>query len=131
MEDRNVMRILYVGWVGFGNLGDDVCRDLFIAHFRRALLSQGRDCKVRTVSHRGITEEAMLEFRPHLVVLGAGSLLTLPYLQPLRLAQKHGIPTAMWGTGFDKLSARHLQELLEGSPQLTVWQDDDDGPTFS
>lgn len=95
-----------------------------------ALMIRGCDCEIRTATHRGISERELLEFRPHLVVLGAGSLLTLHYLQPLALAQKHGIPTATWGTGFDKLPARHLDELLRGAPRLTVWRDDDSAQAF-
>lgn len=117
------VRVLYVGWVGFGNLGDDVCRDLFVDRFRRALASRGARLEVRAVTHQGISEPSLLEYRPHLVVLGGGSLFTVPYLAPLALAQKHGIPTAVWGTGIDKLPARCLDELLGGATRLTAWQD--------
>lgn len=136
MDERKTMRVVYVGWVGFGNLGDDVCRDLFTAHLRRALAAKGRDLEVRWATYQGVSEQYLLEYRPHLVVLGGGSLFTLQYLQPIILAQKHGIPTAVWGTGFDKLSARQLDDLLEGgngmsgSPRHSVWQDEGTARTF-
>src|SRR5690606_29120669 len=57
------------------------------------------------------------------------SLFTLPYLQPLALAQKYGIPTATWGTGFDKLSARRLEELLASDGPLP-WQNEREAATF-
>src|SRR5690606_14300370 len=77
-----------------------------------------------------ISEQAFLEFRPHLVVLGAGSLFTVPYLQPLLLAQRHGVPTAAWGTGFDKLSARHLDEVRARRRPLTLWRGEQHADTF-
>ncbi|HLS90526.1 MAG TPA: polysaccharide pyruvyl transferase family protein [Limnochordia bacterium] len=130
MERQASMRILYVGWVGYGNLGDDLCRDLFIHHVREALGPRGIEAEIRTASHRGISKEALLEFHPHLVVLGAGSLMTLHYLQPIILAQAHGIPTITWGTGFDKLSKQHLYELLMGARRLSFWQDQGLADTF-
>src|SRR5690606_33808817 len=130
MERQASMRILYVGWVGYGNLGDDLCRDLFIHHVREALGPRGIKAEIRTASHRGISKEALLEFHPHLVVLGAGSLMTLHYLQPIILAQAHGIPTITWGTGFDKLSKQHLYELLMGARRLSFWQDQGLADTF-
>ena len=129
MEKAQTLRILYVGWVGFGNLGDDVCRDLFIDHVRESAAARGRECQIRTTTHQGISEEALLAFRPHLVVLGAGSLFTLPYLQPLLLAQKHGIPTATWGTGFDKLPGPLLDQLLSGETSLSVWPSEHEAAT--
>lgn len=118
MDERKTMRVVYVGWVGFGNLGDDVCRDLFTAHLRRALAAKGRDLEVRWATYQGVSEQYLLEYRPHLVVLGGGSLFTLQYLQPIILAQKHGIPTVVWGTGFDKLSARQYPSLAQMHKQL-------------
>ena len=115
------LRILYVGWVGFGNLGDDACRDLFIQSVHKAAAALGRETRVRTVTHQGISEQALLEFEPHLVVLGAGSLFTPAYLEPLLLAQRHGIPTATWGTGIDKLPARHVEALLAGKNASRAW----------
>src|SRR5690606_5792355 len=53
MERQASMRILYVGWVGYGNLGDDLCRDLFIHHVREALGPRGIEAEIRTASHRG------------------------------------------------------------------------------
>ena len=41
MERQASMRILYVGWVGYGNLGDDLCRDLFIHHVRESSIPGG------------------------------------------------------------------------------------------
>ena len=34
-------RVLYIGWVGFGNHGDDICRDVFMQRFERQFGSVG------------------------------------------------------------------------------------------
>ncbi len=130
MDQGQTLRIVYVGWVGFGNLGDDVCRNLFTDHIGRSAFALGRDCVILTATHQGISEQALLEFRPHLVVLGAGSLFTPAYLQPLLVAQKHGIPTATWGTGFDKLSRPSLDALLETKAPLPLWHNERDAEPF-
>ena len=44
---------------------------------------------------------SLARINPDLVVLGAGSLFDLVYLRPLSLAQQAGIPTAIWGSGYD------------------------------
>lgn len=129
MKTKRVMRIVYVGWTGFGNLGDDVCRDLFIEHVQRSRPDKDCDLEILTATHQGVSEQALLAFRPSLVVLGAGSLFTPAYLQPLALAQKYGIPTVTWGTGFDKLSARRLDELLASDGPLP-WQNEQEAAFF-
>jgi len=86
-------RILYIGWVGFGNHGDDICVDIFSRRFRQA--------EVIPIFPSRFDELASARLNPSLVVLGAGSLLELIYLEPLHLAQQAGIPTVIWGSGYD------------------------------
>ncbi|NLM38974.1 MAG: hypothetical protein GX205_02875 [Firmicutes bacterium] len=98
-------RILYIGWVGFGNHGDDICRDVFIRRFKDRAAEASIDLEVTALFPSAFDELALARLRPDLVVLGAGSLFELIYLKPLVLAQQYGIPTAIWGSGVDGLSA--------------------------
>ncbi|MGI6037820.1 MAG: polysaccharide pyruvyl transferase family protein [Limnochordia bacterium] len=107
--------ILYIGWVGFGNLGDDLCQDLFVEKITEKAQGQGIDLTVTALFPPTDFDEYQLwQRRPHLVVLGAGSLIEPLYLRPLVLAQQQGIPTAIWGSGHDGLSLEELKILQQG-----------------
>src|SRR5690554_4080701 len=94
-------RILYIGWLGHNNHGDDLCYEIF----KQAMHAAANQAKLK-LAFTGIFPAAFNEFAlaridPDLVVLGAGSLFEPVYLKPLVLAQQHGIPTAIWGSGYD------------------------------
>lgn len=97
-------RLLYVGWVGFGNHGDDICQDVFVKRFTARAEEAGIELEVTALFPSAFDEFTLARLRPDLVVLGAGSLFELIYLKPLVLAQQYGIPTAIWGSGVDGLS---------------------------
>lgn len=108
--------ILYVGWVGFGNLGDDACRDLFIKKLTPLLREFGIEPKIKTVRPgKHFTQEDLLGFRPDLVVLGGGSVLKSPYVNLLFIAEKKGIPTVIWGSGIDWISLKELSRIKENT----------------
>jgi hypothetical protein len=112
-------RILYLGWVNFGNLGDEACKDLFIEKLRAA--AWGR-CEPEVVSIYpcSLSERDLHRLRVDLVVLGGGSTLGLPYVGPLIIAQRHGIPTVVWGSGIDGLPDQILAALRSGvSPNVS------------
>lgn len=110
-------RVAYLGWMGAGNLGDEGCFQLF----RRAvhLISTQITCvpltireaggKLYSVAPVGRTG-ARSRWNPgayDYVVLGGGSLLHAErYVEALLAAQRAGVPTAIWGTGFDGLPHR-------------------------
>jgi len=108
-------RVLYLGWVNHGNLGDEVCRDVFVAQLAAA--ARGR-CEPEVVAlyPSGISEQDFRRLRPNLVVLGGGSTLGLPYVGPLVIAHRFGVPTAVWGSGIDRLSDPALAALTRGAP---------------
>lgn len=105
-------QIAYLGWLGAGNLGDEACYQLF----RRCVHSistqvvcvpltireiQGKLYSVQPGGgHRFRTQWKPADY--DYVVLGGGSLLNADrYVEALRVAQREGVPTAIWGTGFD------------------------------
>ena len=104
-------RIIYIGWVDQGNLGDDLCRDIFIQEFCAA---GGAQRAIESVSPQQIKANDFVRNRPDLVVLGGGSLIHPYYLVPLLWAQQYGIPTVVWGSGVDGLPAEILARVQSG-----------------
>ncbi|MDQ0255359.1 polysaccharide pyruvyl transferase WcaK-like protein [Evansella vedderi] len=94
-------KILYLGWVGFGNLGDDVCRDIFVEKMGEAARTRKREVEIKSVYAGTFTKEDLLDYNPNFVVLGGGSLLTSKNAKMLLFAQSQGIPTMIWGSGKD------------------------------
>lgn len=95
--------VLYIGWVGFGNHGDDVCFQIFSDQLAARAQGQSIDLELRALFPSSFTEYSLARLQPDLVVLGAGSLFEPVYLKPLVLAQQNAIPTAIWGSGWDSL----------------------------
>lgn len=95
--------ILYVGWVGFGNQGDDVCYAIFVDSMSRQAKKQGMNLTINGIFPTNFNEFSLARMNPDLVVLGAGSLFEPVYLKPLVLAAQHSIPTAIWGSGYDSM----------------------------
>ncbi|MDO9573842.1 MAG: polysaccharide pyruvyl transferase family protein [Candidatus Contubernalis sp.] len=104
-------RIIYIGWVDQGNLGDDLCRDIFIEEINKY---EGNSWSIETVSPQQINANDFIKNRPDLVVLGGGSLVEPYYLVTLLWAQEQGIPTAVWGSGVDNLSPEMLDRIQSG-----------------
>lgn len=105
-------RVIYIGWINQGNLGDDLCCDIFKREFAAAV---GKcSCSIEAASPQQLTANDFARNRPDLVVLGAGSLIHPYYLAPLLWAQEYGIPTAIWGSGVDGLPPDLVAALQAG-----------------
>lgn len=96
--------VLYIGWVGFNNHGDDLSRDIFINMMTEMAEQGGLGLDIKAIYPANFNEYTLARINPDLVVLGAGSLFEPVYLKPLILAQQQGIPTAIWGSGYDSLA---------------------------
>ncbi|WP_416149886.1 polysaccharide pyruvyl transferase family protein [Salipaludibacillus sp. HK11] len=97
-------KVLYLGWVGFGNLGDDVCRDIFVEQTNALSATKELNIEVNSKYAGTFSNEDLLAYKPDLVVLGGGSLLTYRNAKRLLFAQKNGIPTIIWGSGKDGMN---------------------------
>ncbi|WP_274653371.1 polysaccharide pyruvyl transferase family protein [Paenibacillus humicola] len=105
--------IFYVGWIGFGNIGDDLMWRLFRDTSRSLAHLQSRSI---VPSMPGIDLTAVDEYDA--VVLGGGSLLIPGYVDVLYHALKQGKRIAIWGSGSDWISKADMNALLNesGSP---------------
>lgn len=97
-----IKRILYLGWLGKGNVGDDVLFELFKDMFYKYRSSKGRE-DVVMIDAFPIVENYQVDLSAYdLIVLGGGSLIHLPYWLNICVeGMRRGIPVVSWGTGFD------------------------------
>ncbi|AQQ53379.1 polysaccharide pyruvyl transferase family protein [Planococcus lenghuensis] len=102
-KQNNVENILYLGWLGNGNVGDDLLFELF----KEMFLSRHQPEQENTVPNID-TFPPVPGYRADvsrygLVVLGGGSLIDSSFwlLNVCAEAIEHGIPVVSWGTGAD------------------------------
>lgn len=100
-------RILYVGWIGRNNIGDEVCWEAF-RHLCKKHSTAERT--IEAVPYYSNKQKAgIAKGQYDMVLLGGGSLLSSNmYLNVMLEAQKRGIPTAIWGTGLDYMTYNSL-----------------------
>lgn len=140
-EKIPMKNILYLGWLGYGNLGDELMYDLFKEQVQRF------DCRVRT-DMANIESRYLRNVSPQafdLIVLGGGSILGgyRNYVHPavidfLHQCLEHKKKIMIWGTGIDWLPksaiarlnnnermhfpvAKDLQEKMERVFQESGW----------
>lgn len=109
----NRRKILYLGWIGYGNIGDDLLLDVF----KKMVSDASHDIVVNY--YCPFTSPNMNIKDYDLVVLGGGSLLgkhtessISPFvLYALKVAQE-GVPLAIWGSGIDMRFREYADKFL-------------------
>jgi polysaccharide pyruvyl transferase WcaK-like protein len=109
----NYKKILYLGWLGYGNIGDDLLYDVF-----RKMISNISPEIIVNYYCPFSNKKVDLKYYD-LVVLGGGSLLgkhtessASPFvLYSLKVAQQ-GIPIAIWGSGIDVRTRDYTDKTL-------------------
>ena len=66
--------ILYIGWVGFANHGDDLTRDIFLDLITKEAKKNKLELDIKALYPSNFNEYLLARINPDLVVLGAGSL---------------------------------------------------------
>ncbi len=102
-------RILYIGWIGFNNLGDELLWNIF--RDTCAKYSELQHIEL-TPSFPGIDLKNLEKYDT--VVLGGGSLLLPGYLQILQNAIHLGKTSIVWGSGLDWIAEDDLCLLVKG-----------------
>lgn len=99
-------KLLYIGWIGFNNLGDELLWNIF-----KDTCAKYFDDNQLTItpSLPGIDLNKLEQFDT--VVLGGGSLLLPGYLQILQNALHQGKSVIIWGSGIDWVEKANLDLL--------------------
>lgn len=121
MRKVTVRRVLYLGWLGHANVGDDVLFEIF----KRGILEYVADNALPIVvdveawqSHKGY-EQSVHQY--DLVVLGGGSIFHIGHWLTICLeARKHGAKIVAWGTGVDALSKSQISLLPPATRQMVA-----------
>lgn len=120
---NNIKNILYLGWLGQGNVGDEVLFELFKSMFYKYHKPICKNSVVNIDAYSLVQNYKMDVSTYDLVVLGGGSIIHLPFwLKICADAIKHKVPVVSWGTGIDgffrkenitsiKLSERNLNQF--------------------
>ncbi|HHW10622.1 MAG TPA: hypothetical protein GXX29_11675 [Firmicutes bacterium] len=126
-KNKNIVKkVLYIGWVGFNNRGDDACLEFFRQHLNAALAARDYRADIKAVYPSPSYQTNITSLKPDLFVLGGGSVLGLPYISAMAAAQQADIPTITWGSGIDGLSDEVMNSLKSKTPLdiSTVYTDE-------
>lgn len=115
-------KVLYIGWIGYNNLGDELMFDLFKEQF--ATLGDSFKLEAVNIEHQYLKNVSIRDY--DLIVLGGGSLLggvenfihpyIISYLYQCILLNKK---VMIWGTGIDWVP-KSLIEPLENNEKIQV-----------
>lgn len=99
---NQIKNILYLGWLGKGNVGDDVLFEIFKRLFYENYMPKVKNVAVNIDAYPIINKYKIDLATYDLIVLGGGSLLHLPFwLRICKEGMEIGIPVVSWGTGID------------------------------
>ncbi|GIN74512.1 hypothetical protein J14TS2_49870 [Bacillus sp. J14TS2] len=99
-------KVLYIGWIGYRNLGDDLLWHTF-RELSAKYLSSDQITVVPSFPAVNIRDLAPYDT----VVLGGGSLITPSYSAILYKAMKMGKKIMIWGSGIDRIPEKQLYQL--------------------
>jgi len=105
---KPMKKLLYIGWIGFNNLGDELLWNIFKEMCGKYL--DDRQVEI-TPSLPGIDLKNLEKYDT--VILGGGSLLLPGYLQILQNALHEGKSIIIWGSGLDWIEKHNLDLLVE------------------
>lgn len=101
-----VKKILYLGWIGQANVGDEVLFEVFKTLFYLSIDRNKTQCEFRIDGYQENQHYKIDISAYDLVVLGGGSIFQfISYLNLCKNAQFLEIPTVSFGTGMDGLFA--------------------------
>ncbi len=97
-----IKNILYLGWLGQGNVGDDVLFELFKTLFYKYSTLHQKNIAVNIDTFHQDRRYQMSLNSYDLIVLGGGSLIHLAYwINICKEAMHLNIPVVSWGSGID------------------------------
>ncbi|MFS8189054.1 glycosyltransferase [Rossellomorea marisflavi] len=99
---REFKNILYLGWLGKHNVGDDVLYEQFKHMIYDLHYKQNKRMIINIDTFAATSEYKIDVLNYDLIVLGGGSLLQMPsFLEVCKEGIVKGVPVVSWGTGVD------------------------------
>ncbi|WML31550.1 polysaccharide pyruvyl transferase family protein [Neobacillus sp. OS1-32] len=123
LEKRDKKKILYLGWLGQNNIGDEVLYELF-EHMFYKYNQHSENVYIDAFSTDSSNKVSISSY--DLVVLGGGSLIHLPYwINICSEARKQNIPVVSWGTGIDGFyKSEHLNSIAISTQLANQFKDE-------
>ncbi|RDW19350.1 polysaccharide pyruvyl transferase family protein [Oceanobacillus chungangensis] len=110
-------KVLYIGWIGYKNLGDDLLWNIFYGLSEKFQLEAKQIKIVPSFPRVDISD-----LKPYdTIVLGGGSLISPTYIHILKKALDMNKRVIIWGSGIDRISEKNL-ESLQSSTKLQLRQ---------
>lgn len=112
------MKILYLGWIGANNLGDDLMFNIFKEYIAK---EKGDDYSIDGL----FPNPNYNNFNNYdLVCLGGGSILLKGFINVLYNAIKAGKKVIIWGSAFDSdLSLEYIDRIENSSLPIYIYSD--------
>ncbi len=112
VKEKSYKKILYLGWLGKGNVGDELLYEIFkkmlFDNIKKEKYNIWIDSFCPTVGY----EIDLSQY--DLIVLGGGSLFLLSGYEDLCLkAIENNIPVVTWGTGIDLRDAEIIHNVID------------------
>lgn len=108
------LKVLYIGYLGFNNVGDDVCYESFVHSIRKWANSVEKVIAYDIKENKGI-QSLLSEETIDAVILGGGSLFQGDlFLTLAEEAIKLGLPLYSYGTGVDYLTEETVSNYING-----------------
>lgn len=104
-------RILYLGWQGYKNLGDDLCWDLFKENCDKYL-----DASTYSLQSSQPTKADITPYDT--IILGGGSLLSSDFIELLYSAMKQKKHIIIWGSGHDWQTKPVLESVINNNYKI-------------
>lgn len=116
MEVKRKMILLYLGYLGTTNVGDEVCYEAFQQSLQQWNYANKKQYKVITfpIFEKISIQEFYTKTPFDAIILGGGSLLqSALFLHLVEEAQKIGIPVFGYGTGIDYLTEHSIENYRQ------------------
>lgn len=114
-EAEEKMKILYIGWIGQKNIGDELMWDLFKESFNETI--EKGNWELHGTIRKPARDFDLDQF--DLIVLGGGSIICGNNIPILHEALRKGKKVMIWGSGIDLIQKNHIP-LLEAGKKINV-----------
>lgn len=102
-----MIKILYLGWIGHNNLGDDLLLNIFISLGKKYV---NKPYKITSLSPKADFDFNILKSHD-VIVLGGGSLISPHLINILHKGIKLGKKIIIWGSGIDHVEEQDINRI--------------------